>query len=122
MKSRLSAWLTVVSALAGLAAGPRAQSTPQAASPVGDAEIQALLDQRLVPHSDTGIVVGIIGPTGRRIVVAGQAGPNGAPALYGHTVFEIGSATKVFTTALLMDMVRRGEVRLDDPVAKYLPP
>jgi CubicO group peptidase (beta-lactamase class C family) len=36
-------------------------------------------------------------------------------------VFEIGSITKVFTASLLADMVAKGEVRLDDPVAKYLP-
>ena len=119
MNRWLSLPLTVVGALAGLAAGP--QATPQAPAPSAEAEIQTLLDQRLVPKTDTGIIVGIIGPAGRRIVVAGKAGPNGAPALDAHTVFEIGSATKVFTTALLMDMVRRGEVRLDDPVAKYLP-
>ena len=42
-------------------------------------------------------------------------------ALGGNTVFEIGSITKTFSTALLADMVARGEVKLDDPVAKYLP-
>jgi CubicO group peptidase (beta-lactamase class C family) len=36
-------------------------------------------------------------------------------------VFEIGSITKVFTTAILADMVARGQVRLDDPVAQLLP-
>ncbi len=36
-------------------------------------------------------------------------------------MFEIGSATKVFTSLLLADMVQRGEVALDDPVVKYLP-
>lgn len=43
-------------------------------------------------------------------------------ALNGDTVFEIGSATKVFTSLLLAEMVERGEIALDDPVAKYLPP
>jgi len=37
------------------------------------------------------------------------------------SLFEIGSITKVFTALLLADMAARGEVRLDDPVAKYLP-
>lgn len=37
------------------------------------------------------------------------------------TRFEIGSITKLFTDLLLADMVARGEVRLDDPVARYLP-
>jgi CubicO group peptidase (beta-lactamase class C family) len=36
-------------------------------------------------------------------------------------MFELGSITKVFTSLLLADMVDRGEVRLDDPVAMYLP-
>ena len=39
----------------------------------------------------------------------------------GDTVFEIGSITKVFTALLLQDMVERGEMKLDDPVQKYLP-
>lgn len=38
-----------------------------------------------------------------------------------HTVFEIGSVTKLFTTLLLADMALRGEVALDDPARKYLP-
>ena len=37
------------------------------------------------------------------------------------SVFEIGSITKVFTGILLADMVGRGEVRLDQPVAELLP-
>ncbi len=37
-------------------------------------------------------------------------------------MFEIGSITKVFTASVLASMVARGEVRLDDPVARYLPP
>src|SRR5204862_268966 len=40
---------------------------------------------------------------------------------YSNTLFEIGSMTKTFTATNLADMVARGEVRLDDPVAKYLP-
>jgi len=36
-------------------------------------------------------------------------------------LFEIGSITKVFTALLLADMAAKGEVHLDDPVAKYLP-
>jgi len=39
----------------------------------------------------------------------------------GDTLFEIGSITKTFTALLLQDRVERGEMSLDDPVAKYLP-
>jgi len=36
-----------------------------------------------------------------------------------HSLFEIGSITKGFTGLLLADMVRKGEVSLDDPVSKH---
>ena len=39
----------------------------------------------------------------------------------GDSVFFIGSVSKTFTTLLLMTSVERGEMKLDDPVAKYLP-
>jgi CubicO group peptidase (beta-lactamase class C family) len=68
-----------------------------------------------------GIVVGLIEPDGsRRVLTFGEAG-EGARPLAASSVFEIGSITKTFTGALLAEMVRRGEVKLDDPVAKYLP-
>src|ERR1700728_3129984 len=41
--------------------------------------------------------------------------------LDGDTLFEIGSITKVFTALLAADMAQRDELRLDDPIAKYLP-
>ena len=51
-------------------------------------------------------------------------GSSGVPkvALDAQTVFEIGSITKVMTALMLADMAARGEVAVDDPVAKYLPP
>jgi len=38
-----------------------------------------------------------------------------------HTLYEIGSITKTFTAILLADAVNNGEIKLDDPVNKYLP-
>lgn len=68
-----------------------------------------------------GIVVGLLEPDGtRRVLTFGEAG-EGARPLAASSVFEIGSITKTFTGTVLADMVRRGEVKLDDPVAKYLP-
>ena len=39
-----------------------------------------------------------------------------------HTAFEIGSVTKSMTAALLAEFIARGEVALNDPIAKLLPP
>ncbi|HEY5006841.1 MAG TPA: serine hydrolase, partial [Caulobacteraceae bacterium] len=88
-----------------------------------DAEIRRLLVERIdLQHQGVGIVIGVIGPYGRRIVAYGRSDQPGGRPLDGDTEFEIGSITKVFTALALADMVRDGEVKLDDPVAKFLPP
>jgi len=101
--------------------GAAAQSAPD--PPVfSNAEIRKILVERIdTSHRGVGIVVGIIEPRGRRIVAYGGVNQGDTRPLNGDTIFEIGSATKVFTSLLLADMVRRGEVALSDPVAKYLP-
>ncbi|MEZ6242365.1 MAG: serine hydrolase [Phycisphaerales bacterium] len=38
-----------------------------------------------------------------------------------HTIYEVGSITKVFTGLLLAEAVRRGEAGLDDPLSEHLP-
>jgi len=88
-----------------------------------DDSIHRLLAHRVDDlHRARGIVVAILEPGGaRRVVTFGVNDPSDARALDGNTVFEIGSNTKVFTSLVLADMVRRGELRLDDPVDKYLP-
>jgi serine-type D-Ala-D-Ala carboxypeptidase/endopeptidase len=58
---------------------------------------------------------------GRRIIAYGSLAEGDRRQIDGDTVFEIASATKVFTSLLLMDMVQRGEVALTDPVSKLLP-
>jgi CubicO group peptidase (beta-lactamase class C family) len=67
-----------------------------------------------------GMVAGVVDSDGRRVAAYGDPGP-GQPPLDASSVFEIGSITKVFTAALLADMVARGEVALDEPVALLLP-
>jgi CubicO group peptidase (beta-lactamase class C family) len=88
-----------------------------------DSEIRSILVQRIDAfHRSVGVVVGVIDPQGPRIVSYGRLNQGDSRPLNGDTIFEIGSATKVFTSLLLSDMVERGEVALGDPVAKYLPP
>jgi serine-type D-Ala-D-Ala carboxypeptidase/endopeptidase len=89
-----------------------------AAAPT-DAEIHKTLRERLSGQTGIGIVVGVIDADGRRVIADGAL--DDKKALNGGTLFEIGSATKVFTSLLLIEAVRRGEVALTDPVAKLLP-
>jgi len=83
-----------------------------------DAAIGRLLEARIAGRAGAGMVAAVIEPAGRRIVARG---PAGAAPFDARTMFEIGSMTKVFTALLLADMVRRGEVALTDPAARYLP-
>lgn len=96
--------------------------TASGAAQPPDSEIRKILIERIDSfHQGVGIVVGVVDAHGRRIVAYGSLDKGDARPLNGDTVFEIGSATKVFTSLLLADMVQRGEVALADPVAKYLP-
>jgi serine-type D-Ala-D-Ala carboxypeptidase/endopeptidase len=88
-----------------------------------DAQVREILAARVDQQKQSvGIVVGIIDANGRRIFPYGSLEKGDGRKLDGNTLFEIGSITKVFTALVLTDMAQRGEVKLDDPIAKYLPP
>ena len=85
-------------------------------------DTKALLDNRTSTAAKAvGIVAGILDPKGRTVYASGRMAAGNTTPLDGDTIFEIGSITKVFTSLLLAEMAGRGEVKLDDPVAKYLP-
>jgi D-alanyl-D-alanine-carboxypeptidase/D-alanyl-D-alanine-endopeptidase len=87
-----------------------------------DSEIRKILADRIgAENLGAALVVGVIDSKGRRVVAYGSLAKDDKRPLNGDTVFEIGSMTKVFTSLVLMDMVRKGEVAVTDPVAKYLP-
>lgn len=109
----------ILSALV-LAAALAQSPTPTAFPP--DEEIRKILADRIGdPKRGLALVVGVIDPQGRRVVTYGSLARGDVRPLDGDTVFEIGSITKVFTSLVLMDMVRKGEVEVTDPVAKFLP-
>ncbi len=113
-----------VAALGILLSGPLAlaQSTAPSTMPA-DADIRTILVDRVDSRQQgVGIVVGVIDARGRRVIAYGSAEVRTQRPVNGDTVFEIGSATKVFTSLLLADAVQRGEVALDDPISRYLPP
>jgi D-alanyl-D-alanine-carboxypeptidase/D-alanyl-D-alanine-endopeptidase len=70
-----------------------------------------------------GMVIGMIAadPPERWVLGYGRLSATDEHVPDGDTVFEIGSITKVFTGTLLAQAVLKGEVRLDDPISRYLP-
>lgn len=87
-----------------------------------DADVRKMLVDRIdTQRQGVGLVVGILDGRGRRVVTHGTTGATSGPALDGDTLFEIGSATKVFTAVLLADAAERGELALTDPISRFLP-
>ena len=80
-----------------------------------------LLHRVELEKRDVGIVVGIVDEHGSSIVSCGKMKNGTDQDVNGDTLFDIASIGKTFTALLLEDMVERGEMKLDDPVAKHLP-
>jgi D-alanyl-D-alanine-carboxypeptidase/D-alanyl-D-alanine-endopeptidase len=98
------------------------QGAARAQAPDEGAKIEALLKDVVdVQKKTAGIVVGIVDAKGARFYSRGRMDIRGDRAVGPDTLFEIGSITKTFTSLLLADMVLKGEVKLDDPISKYLP-
>lgn len=85
------------------------------------AEVRSILANRVDNGRAVGIVVGVIDSKGRQVISQGKIALSGIEQPDADTVFEIGSITKVFTSLALADMIEKGEVKPDDPVAKFLP-
>ena len=88
-------------------------------------DLRAKVDPFVQPVVDNGqavgLVVGLLRDGQRQFIGYGTTVKGRSSKPTGDTIYEIGSATKVFTGILLADMVRRGEVKLDDPLQKHLP-
>ena len=112
-------WLAALLLLTHAASGAALAQQPDWAIPSNE-DIRALLAKRM-EHNGVGVVVGVIEPAGRRVVAYGRSGAADGRPLDGDTIFQIGSVSKSFVALVLADMVLKGEVKLDDPAAKYLP-
>jgi CubicO group peptidase (beta-lactamase class C family) len=85
------------------------------------ADIRSIMANRVESGRAVGIVAGVIDQKGRQVIASGKVSLEGPQQPDGDTVYEIGSVTKVFTSLILADMIEKGEVKADDPVAKFLP-
>jgi serine-type D-Ala-D-Ala carboxypeptidase/endopeptidase len=104
-----------------LVAATACTQAPQPAQLARDPEIRGILADRIDKYRQSvGIVVGLIEPQGQRVIAYGRLDQADGRPLNGDTVFEIASITKLFTSLALAEMAQRGDVKLTDPVAKYL--
>ena len=85
-------------------------------------EIKALINDSIDKNkTNAAIAIGFIDPNGTQFYGHGKLSNTSNATVDENTIFSIGSATKVFTTTLLADMVNKGLIMLNDPIEKYLP-
>ena len=117
MRRMSAAVMTAVGLMALAAAIP---STPARAEP--DAELRDLVTRHvqplLLPPGGMAVALSIDGRT--EFFNFGMADTARKQAMTSDALFNLASVGKVFTSTLLAQAVKRGEVALDDPVAKYV--
>lgn len=111
----------VLSLLGIVAATGQARAvTPPMALPAVDAVIQHAISEREIPGAV--LIVGHDGQVVYRKAYGARALEPRHEAMTLDSVFDVASLTKVIvTTTAVMQLMEHGKVRLNDPVAKYLP-
>ena len=90
--------------------------------PVIPEEVKTRVRQRVDSGYTPGVVICMVNADGRSYFNYGKTGhAPGSQAVDSTTLYEIASVTKTFTTVLLADMVRTGDVSLGDTVGSFLP-
>jgi D-alanyl-D-alanine carboxypeptidase len=99
-----------------------AETTPPAATTAQLAKMDAVMTEGIAARAIAGGVVGVM-RDGKIVLVRayGVADLEDGQPVAPDTIFRIGSITKQFTTAMLMMLVERGRLSLDDPISRYLP-
>src|SRR5688572_8327662 len=83
-------------------------------------DVQSTINKRIEYGKSPSYAIGIVDKDGVRYYNFGTKTPGGA-LVDEHSIYEIGSITKVFTAILLAQNVLEGKMKLDDPIKKYLP-
>src|SRR5262249_15387052 len=121
---RLVSRAIVVTGLAAMIVGaarhPHAASAPSL-SPAGEEAIGARRRQKVAAGMPAIAVVVVNARQQLLIDAAGHRDVAAHAALATDSIFRIASMTKPVTSLAVMMLVEEGRVRVDDPVAKYLP-
>jgi CubicO group peptidase (beta-lactamase class C family) len=84
------------------------------------AEVIGSIQSRIEVGITPGIVVGIIDENGPQYYSFGTK-TSGGEKVNEHSIYEIGSISKLFTATLLAENIVKGKMKADDPVSGYLP-
>ncbi|GFG51945.1 serine hydrolase [Mycolicibacterium agri] len=122
--------VVAVMAVASLCAcGPDATSASESALPsterapglAASDRLDAAIEQVMARTDVPGVIVGIWGPEGDYVRAFGVANKTTRAPMKIDMYTRIGSITKTFTITALLKLVDQGKLRLDDPIAKFIP-
>jgi serine-type D-Ala-D-Ala carboxypeptidase/endopeptidase len=117
-------WLAALACACGSAhqPGPVKPTAAPDSDPDGPHRIAvaALVQPFIDAQVATSIVVGLY-DAGKLEIYGFGTGAAGKPPT-GHSLYEIGSLSKIYTSLLLADAVQRHELELDTPLSELLPP
>jgi CubicO group peptidase (beta-lactamase class C family) len=85
-------------------------------------ELHGALEQRFKGDRSGACIAAAVIENGTEARAYFCAGAKSEGSIDDRTAFEIGSITKTMTAALLAEIIGRGEIAIDDPLAKLLPP
>ncbi len=121
---RLDRFAIVLVIIFGLATSLLGTVAPPQASPVRLSAVDSIIQQAIADGNIPGAVL-VVGHDGKviyRKAYGMRALEPRREAMTLDTIFDLASLTKVIaTTTAVMQLVEQGKVRLNDPVAKYLP-
>lgn len=116
---------TLALALAAATAGTVLATVPAHAAQATTPSTTASLQKAMNALVDTGNVAGVqarLTEAGnQRVLRAGTAQIGGSRPVPADGLFRMGSATKVFTAATVLHLAGEGRIKLDEPIATYLP-
>ncbi len=82
-------------------------------------KLQQVLDTELERHNGIGVSAAVIIP-GRKPWLGASGVSHGTTSITTDMIFSIGSNTKSFMAALILQLAEEGKLSLEDPLSKYL--
>lgn len=83
-------------------------------------QLDSIIDAAVNSTGIPGAMVGIWGPDGNYVKVAGVADTATKAPMETDFYHRIGSVTKTFTVTVLLQLVDEGKIGLDDPISQYV--
>ncbi|WP_177225862.1 serine hydrolase domain-containing protein [Arsenicibacter rosenii] len=86
-----------------------------------DKQVDSLARRYFAGQNGAGMSIGVVRNDSVFMYHYGETTKGSGQLPAANTIYEIGSVSKTFTATMLADAVRRGLVKLTDPVSNYLP-